>query len=173
MNVLAGFKNIKLFVLDADGVLTDGSLLIFEDGQQVRRMNIKDGYALQLAIKKGYRILVISGAKSKAIKKRLSLLGIKDAFFGVEDKVKLMLNYISKFRFEKEQVLYMGDDMPDLECMKMAGLATCPADAVPEIKEIAQYISPLNGGQGCVRDIIEKVLKLNGHWQHNTALASR
>ncbi len=173
MNVLAGFKNIKLFVLDVDGVLTDGSLLIFEDGQQVRRMNIKDGYALQLAVKKGYRVLVISGAKSKAVKKRLSLLGIKDAFFAVEDKVQLMMKFVSKFRLEKEQVLYMGDDMPDLESLKMAGLACCPADAVPEIKEIAHYISPLNGGDGCVRDVIEKVLKLNGHWEHSTAVASK
>ena len=87
--------------------------------------------------------------------------------------MQLMLNYISKFRLEKEQVLYMGDDMPDLECLKMAGLASCPADAVPEIKEVAHYISPLNGGNGCVRDIIEKVLKLNGHWEHHTTVASK
>lgn len=173
MNVLSGFKTIKLFVLDVDGVLTDGSLLVLEDGQLVRRMNIKDGYALQLAIKKGYRVLVISGAKSKAVKKRLQLLGVKEVFMGVENKVQLLLNYVSKFKLQKEQVLYMGDDIPDLECLQMAGLACCPADAVAEIKAIAQYISPFSGGNGCVRDVIEKVLKLNEHWHHSADTVSK
>lgn len=173
MSILASFKPIKLFVLDVDGVLTDGSLLILNDGQMARRMNIKDGYALQLAIKKGYLILVISGGNSEAVKTRLQKLGIEDVWMNVTDKKDLLLQYVTKQHLLWSQVLYMGDDIPDYSCMQMAGLACCPADAVPEIKVIAQYISPLNGGEGCVRDIIEKVLKLNDHWNDDGFTASK
>ena len=166
MNVLAGFKQIQLFVLDVDGVLTNGSLLLLEDGQMARMMNIKDGYALQLAVKKGYRIVVISGGKSIAVKNRLNLLGIAEVHIGVEDKISVLQQYVSKYGLNKDQILFMGDDLPDIEMMQHAGLACCPADAAAEIKSLAHYISPFNGGQGCVRDVIEKVLKLNGHWAH-------
>lgn len=172
MNVLSGFKNIQLFVLDVDGVLTNGNLLLLEDGQMARQMNIKDGYAMQLAIKKGYHILVISGAKSSAVKNRLNLLGISELYLGVEDKLKVLDEFIAKNSFTKEQVLFMGDDLPDFEAMQFAGLACCPADAANEIKNLAHYISPFNGGQGCVRDVIEKTLKLNGHWVHSSKLSS-
>lgn len=173
MNVLTNFKKIKAFVLDVDGVLTDGTLLLLEDGQMARRMNIKDGYALQLAIKKGYNILVISGGNSDAVKLRLQKLGVVEVYMNVSDKKEILLQYISKYSLEKEQVLYMGDDIPDLVPMQMAGLPCCPADAVPEIKNIAQYISAINGGFGCVRDVIEKVLKLNGHWDLDSSVPSK
>lgn len=171
MNILARLKNIKLFVLDVDGVLTDGSLILLENGEMARKMNIKDGYALQLAVKKGYEVLVISGGSSAAVKIRLEKLGIKNIHLAVAEKKELLSGFVSEHKIEWPQVLYMGDDIPDLLPMKMAGVACAPADAVAEIRSIAHYISPLAGGQGCVRDIIEKVLKLNGHWDGNLEIA--
>ena len=172
MNALALLKNIKLFVFDVDGVLTDGSLILLENGEMARQMNIKDGYALQLAIKHGYDILIISGGSSSAVKIRLQKLGIQHIFLGVIDKKNLLLNFVAEHLLKKEEILYMGDDLPDLLPMKEAGVACAPADAVPEIKSIAQYISPAFGGKGCVRDVIEKVLKLNGHWNEPNTLSS-
>lgn len=173
MSILANFKEIKAFVLDVDGVLTDGSLLLLDDGQMARRMNIKDGYALQLAIKKGYHILIVSGGNSEAVKLRLQRLGVVEIFMNVTDKKAILLEYILKYELKWEQVLYMGDDIPDLIPMQLAGLACCPADAVPEIKNLSHYISHVNGGYGCVRDVIEKVLKLNGHWNNDSTIASK
>lgn len=164
MNILAAFKPIRLFVLDVDGVLTDGSLLLLNDGQMVRRMNIKDGYALQLAVKKGYHLLVISGGNSEAVKLRLEKLGVSNVFMSVLNKKEVLQQYMQEHNISRQEVLYMGDDMPDIGVMQMAGLPCCPADAVAEIRDISSYISPLKGGDGCVRDIIEKVLKLNAHW---------
>lgn len=172
MNVLSLLKNIKLFVFDVDGVLTDGSLILLDNGEMARQMNTKDGYALQLAIKHGYVILILSGGNSCAVKIRLQKLGIQHIFLGVPDKKNLFLNFIAEHRLKKEEVLYMGDDLPDLLPMKEAGVACAPADAVSEIKSIAHYISPALGGKGCVRDVIEKVLKLNGHWNEPNTLSS-
>lgn len=164
MNILADIKKIRLFVFDIDGVLTDGSLLVLESGELARTMNVKDGYALQLAIKKGYKILVISGATSHAVKLRIEKLGINDVHLGILDKAKLLQDYINNNHLVKEQVLFMGDDMPDVEAMKLAGVPCCPADAVPQVRAISRYISPFAGGKGCVRDVIEKTLSINGHW---------
>lgn len=164
-NVLSKFKQIRHFVFDIDGVLTDGSLLVSADGTLLRKMNIKDGYAMQLAIKKGYSISIISGAKEEGVLKRLQGLGIKDVFLGVDAKAACLSNLVNHQALTLEHTLYMGDDMPDVEPMGQVFLASCPSDAVPEIKEIAHYISPFTGGTGCVRDVIEKVLKLNQHWQ--------
>lgn len=173
MNILAAFRPIQLFALDVDGVLTDGSLLLLNDGQMVRRMNIKDGYALQLAVKKGYRVVIISGGTSEAVKLRLQKLGITDVEMGVTDKTEILQRYMHQYNLSREQVLYMGDDMPDRKVMKMAGLACCPTDAVAEIRDMAAYISPVNGGEGCVRDVIEKVLKLHGCWNDDEGIASK
>lgn len=173
MNVLPVFKKIKAFVLDVDGVLTDSSILVLNDGQQARRMNIKDGYALQLAIKRGYKILVLSGGTSDAVKIRLQKLGIEDVHLGIPDKKEILLQYVQQHGLLWEEVLYMGDDIPDLQVMKMAGLACCPADAVAEIKQISHYVSPVVGGEGCVRDVIEKVLKLNDHWYHDMGISAK
>ena len=173
MNVLEKFKAIKTFVFDVDGVLTDGTLLVLNDGQHARMMNIKDGYALQLAIKKGYRVVVISGGTSEAVKDRLDKLCVKDCFLKVDDKKEKLLTYVTEHQLSWDEVLFMGDDIPDHTSMQLVGLPCCPADAVPEIKQVSHYISPIAGGKGCVRDVIEKVLKLNGHWDLDTSVASR
>jgi len=173
MTVLERFQKIKLFVFDVDGVLTDGSLYVFNDGEQARKMNIKDGFALQLAIKKGYGMLVISGAYSEAVQKRLEKLGITDVLMKVTDKRETLLRYLEEKKISAEHVLFMGDDIPDYSVMKMAGLACAPANAAPEIRSIAHFISTSNGGEGCVREVIEKVLKINGHWELETDVKSR
>jgi 3-deoxy-D-manno-octulosonate 8-phosphate phosphatase (KDO 8-P phosphatase) len=158
-------KEIKCFVFDVDGVLTNGALVITSEGEFLRTMNIKDGYALQLAVKKKYKVAVISGGHSDGVPKRMNRLGITDVFMGVEDKVKIFKNYINKNQLQAAEIIYMGDDVPDIKVMQLCGIATCPNDAVPDIKKICSYISPANGGQGCVRDIIEQVMRLHGKWE--------
>lgn len=172
-NVLALLKNIRCFVFDMDGVLTDGSLLIMPGGVWARRMNIKDGYALQLAVKKGYKVIIISGSNSDEVKDRLNRLGISEVHMDVKDKAGLMQQLVDSNELNNADILCMGDDIPDLELLKTAGVACCPADAVSEIKSIAQYISPVKGGEGCVRDVIEKVLKLKGDWHNDTSVPSK
>lgn len=173
MNLIDKFKLVTTFILDVDGVLTDGTVYVFENGEQVRRMSIKDGFALQLAIKKGYRLLVISGGNSPAVIERLKKLGITDIFMNVLDKRALVVQYIEDHQLNKEQVLYMGDDIPDYAAMKTVGMPAAPADAAHEIRKAAVYIASAKGGKGCVREVIEKVLKLNGHWELETDIASR
>ena len=173
MNILSSFKKIRAFVFDVDGVLTDGTLLVLDDGQMARKMNIKDGYALQLAIKKNYHVLVVSGGMSDAVRLRLGKLGIKEVHMNILNKEKIIREFMETHSLSKEQVLYMGDDIPDLSPMKFVGLATCPVDAVPEIRSIAAYISPVGGGLGCARDVIEKVLKLNDDWNDDGTVVSR
>ena len=173
MSMLQKFKSIKTFVFDVDGVLTDGSLLILHDGQMARVMNIKDGYALQLAIKKGYRVVIISGGTSDAVAQRLEKLGVTDCFLKVDNKKEKLLAYVAQHQLNLDEVLFMGDDIPDYIPMQLTGLPCCPADAAAEIKQISQYISPVEGGKGCARDVIEKVLKLNGHWDLDTSVASK
>ncbi|GAO45333.1 KdsC family phosphatase [Flavihumibacter petaseus] len=171
--MLQQFREITTFVFDVDGVLTDGGLWLFDDGQQVRRMHIKDGYALQLAVKRGYRVMVISGAKSEAVRLRLTRLGITEVHMGVENKLALLQEYRKANNLVWKEIMYMGDDVPDIEVMMEAGIACAPADAAPEIRKIAAYISPLNGGYGCVRQIIEKVMKLRGDWTQDTSVPSK
>ncbi len=160
--------------MDVDGVLTDGKIILLESLEMARAMNIKDGYALQLAIKKGYHILVISGASDGgAVSNRLKKLGIKEIYQGVTDKAVLLKEKMDFWKLTKEQVLFIGDDIPDMQSMKSVGLACCPSDAVAEIKNISHYISPHKGGEGCVRDIIEKVMKLNNNWDLETNTAAK
>ena len=161
---LEKLKHIKAFILDVDGVLTNGMLLVTEAGEQLRQFNIKDGYALQLAVKRGFKIAVVSGARSKGVEHRLRGLGIENVFLGLDSKLEVYMEFLNKNELMPEQVLFMGDDIPDLQLMKLAGLAVCPADAVEEIKAVSHYISPRNGGDACVRDIIEKVLKIQNAW---------
>lgn len=161
---LEKLKHIKAILLDVDGVLTNGNLLLTESGEQLRQFNIKDGYALQLAVKRGIKIAALSGARSKGVEHRLRGLGIQDVFLGLDSKIEVYKNYLAQHNLATEEVLFVGDDMPDLQVMTMAGLAVCPADAVEEIKAISHYISPKNGGEGCVRDIVEKVLKIQNLW---------
>lgn len=164
MNILALFKPIRVFVLDVDGVLTDGTLQLLKDGILSRKMHIRDGYALQLAVKTGYRVAVISGGSSGEVARRLEGLGVSDVFMSVEDKRQVLERYLADHDLSPEAVLYMGDDLPDYQAMQIAGLKACPSDACVEIKTIAHYVSPFRGGEGCVRDVIEKVLKLNEGW---------
>lgn len=173
MNVLELFKPVTTFIFDVDGVLTDGTVLVLEGGLEARRMNIKDGFALQMAVKQGYRVLIVSGGHSPQVAKRLERLGIKDVHMSVGDKKDFVEKYIAENKLAKAQLLYMADDLPDLPVFPLVGLACCPADAVNEIKNAATYISPFNGGETCVRDVIEKVLKLNGHWEFTTEVSSR
>jgi 3-deoxy-D-manno-octulosonate 8-phosphate phosphatase (KDO 8-P phosphatase) len=172
MNILEKFKAITTFVFDMDGVLTDGTLLIMPDGEWIRQMHIRDGYALQLAVKKGYHVCIITGSWSEPVKDRLIRLGITDIFQRVSDKVSCLETYMQEKGLKQEEVLYMGDDMPDFEVLQIAGLGSCPADAVPDIRELSVYISPEKGGHGCVRDVIEKVLRLNNHWNNSEGTRS-
>ena len=173
MSLLNHFKQIKCFAFDVDGVLTDGSLLLLDDGQMARSMNTKDGYALQLAIKKGYQVIVISGGGADGARMRLNKLGIAEVHFQATDKKQVLDTFLQANNILPAQVLFMGDDIPDYLAMKSAGLPCCPADAVPEIKSISKYITAAKGGNGCVREVIEKVLKLNGHWGLDTSVASK
>jgi 3-deoxy-D-manno-octulosonate 8-phosphate phosphatase (KDO 8-P phosphatase) len=173
MSLLNQFKQIKCFGFDVDGVLTDGSILLLDDGQMARSMNTKDGYALQLAIKTGYHIIVISGGGNEGVKQRLHKLGIENVHINAENKQQVLTAYLQTKNLLPAEVLFMGDDIPDYNAMKLAGLPCCPADAVAEVKSISKYIAGLEGGKGCVREVIEKVLKLNGHWHTDTSIASK
>lgn len=173
MNILEQFKKITTFIFDMDGVLTDGTVLVLDNGLQARRMNIKDGFALQMAIKNGYRVLIVSGGNSPQVTNRLEKLGISDVHMAVADKKTFIADYISQNKLSEEEILFMADDLPDLPAMSIVGLPCCPSDAVNEVKEAVRYISPLKGGDACVRDVIEKVLKLNDHWVYREDVASR
>jgi len=164
MNFKEKFSTVTTFVFDVDGVLTDGKLLVMPDGEFLRSMNIKDGYAMQLAIKKGYKIAVISGGHSKGVPVRLEKLGITEVNMGVKDKIEVLNTFIQKHKIDIGKILCMGDDVPDIPMMKMCGISACPADAVHDVMVTAQYISDKNGGDGCVRDVIEQVMKAQGTW---------
>lgn len=164
MNVLEQFAPIRTLIFDIDGVLTNSQILATEEGHLLRSVNIKDGYAIQLAIKKGYNIWIISGGTSDAMKTRFENLGMKEVHIRVKDKKALLQELMTKHNTNAAEMLYMGDDIPDYGVMKLVGLPVCPADACPEIKEVSKYISPVQGGMGCVRDVLEKVLRLNGDW---------
>lgn len=158
------FKNATAFILDVDGVLTDGSLLVTNNGDELRTMNIRDGYALQLAVKKGYTVAVISGGKSDGVVRRLNRLGILYVLAGVEDKPKALIQLAEALRIDLSKTIYIGDDIPDLAVMQLCGIPCCPVDAASEVQAIAKYISPVAGGKGCVRDVMEKVMKLQSTW---------
>lgn len=159
------FSQITCFVFDMDGVLTDGTLLLLPDNTQVRKMHIKDGYAIQLAVKKGYKIHVISGSHAEPVRVRLNKLGVTDVSMSVRDKKEHLLSYMKSQGIKKEELLYMGDDIPDLDAMQLAGLPCCPSDAAVEIRSVSSFVSSLAGGTGCVREVIEKVMRARGDWQ--------
>ena len=157
-------EKIKCIILDIDGVLTDGNLLLMPDGNFVRQMNVKDGFAINLAIQKGYFIAIISGGTGSGVIERLKALGINEIYTKVTDKVDVLKEIIEIHGIEAQSIVYMGDDIPDYEIMQKVGLSTCPNDAVEEIKSVVDYISPIKGGKGCVRDIIEQILKSQNQW---------
>lgn len=161
---LENLHNIKAFVFDVDGVFTDGTVTLMPGGDQVRKMNIKDGYAVQHAIKKGIEIAIISGGRSEMVRERFKGLGVHNVYLGASYKMEVFEEFLLTYNLKKEEILYMGDDIPDYEIMREVGIAACPNDAASEIKEVAHYISPIKGGEGCVRDILEQYLKLKGLW---------
>lgn len=162
-------RNITTFVFDNDGVLTNGQVLIMSDGDQLRTANVRDGYALQLARKMGYHVAIISGGKSESMLKRFNSLNITDVFLGVDRKIEVFNNYLKSKNLSAQEVLFMGDDIPDYHLMLEAGVSTCPSDAAEEIKALAKYISHFKGGEGCVRDVIEQVMKVQGRWMNDGA----
>ena len=164
MNYKKKLKKIRTFIFDVDGVLTDGKVILHPSGEQLRSMNVKDGMAIRQAIKKGYLVAIISGGNGKGLIERFKHLKINDYYLGCDDKKDALSDLIHIYDIEREKILYMGDDINDWEVMKEVGLSTCPQDAVPEIKSIADYISHKNGGHGCVREIIEQTLKAQGTW---------
>jgi len=164
-------SEVKAFVFDIDGVLSLQTINLNSFGVPGRTVNLRDGYALQLAVKKGYHIAVISGSRSKDYLKRLKILGISDVYLNSRKKIEQYSSFLKKYGLDKAQVLYMGDDIPDFEVMKQAGIPVCPADADSEIKQIAVYISDKKGGEGCVRDIIEQVLRLHNNWMDSDAFS--
>lgn len=155
---------IRAIVFDVDGVLSAETITMSPDGTPCRTVNIKDGYALQLAVKMGLHIAIITGGKVEAVRKRYEGLGIPDVHLGAAIKIKTYDEFLQKYGLTDEEVLYMGDDIPDYEVMKRAGCPCCPADAAPEIKSISIYVSHLNGGYGCGRDVVEQVLRAQGKW---------
>jgi 3-deoxy-D-manno-octulosonate 8-phosphate phosphatase (KDO 8-P phosphatase) len=163
-NYKSKLRHISTFIFDYDGVLTDGTVILQADGDALRTANVKDGFALHLAVRLGYRVVIISGGSSETMKRRFEALKIKDFFLGVPNKLEVFEKFIHDNNIAPEQVLYMGDDLPDFRPMQKAGLPCCPADAVPEIKAISHYISGFRGGGGCVRDVIEQTLKIQGKW---------
>lgn len=173
MNVLAYFHQVTTFVFDIDGVLTDGTVLLLENGLQARQMHVKDGLALQMALNNGYRVVILSGGFSEPVIGRFNKLGVKEVFLDIKDKRAFLEQYLDEQGLQWEEVLFMGDDLPDVAVLQSVGVPTCPADAVMEVKRVAKYISPVKGGFGCVRDVIEKVLKLNNHWNFDTSVTSR
>ena len=164
MNLLANFAAISAFAFDIDGVMTDNTIQVTETGELLRTMHIRDGYALQWAIKQGYPIAIITGGSSQGVIARLQKLGIQAIFSGVTDKLTVLQTWCTEQQINPDEVLYMGDDIPDIAPMQAVGLPTCPADACSETLQLAKYVSPIAGGKGCVRDVIEKVLKLQGKW---------
>ena len=158
-------KNINTLIFDVDGVLTNGDVLVTTNGEILRNMNTKDGFALKTAINSGLNVCIISGGNNLGVKKRLKDLGIENVILGTLDKLKDLNKLITKLKIKKENVMYMGDDIPDLNAMMSVGLACCPNDAVNEVRKIADYVSHLKGGDGAVRDIIEQILKIQGHWE--------
>ena len=157
-------NDITTFIFDVDGVLTDSSVFVTNEGEILRTMNIRDGYAMKAAVESGYKVCIISGGSNEGVRVRLRNLGITDIHLGTSDKVETFEEYKDVYQINPEHVLYMGDDIPDYHVMKLVGLPTCPQDASPEIKAICTYISHKNGGKGAVRDVIEQVMKAQGKW---------
>lgn len=159
--------DITTLLFDVDGVLTNGIVTVYPDGQLLRQMNTKDGYALKRAVDAGLNVCIISGGRNKGVKKRLQDLGVQDIYLGASNKIVQYNELKEKYKFSPKNVLYMGDDIPDLEVMKQVGLPCCPNDATQEVQNEAMYISNKKGGEGAVRDIVEQILKVKGKWNEN------
>ena len=169
MKNLNNLSKIKCFIFDYDGVLSDGKVYMLPTGEGLRKSDVKDGYALHHAIKNGFKVAIISGGRGECMRNRLKELGITDIYLGVSYKKEVFEEYLEENDLSVDEVLYMGDDIPDYEAMQLAGIAACPANSCEEIKSISDYISPYLGGNGCVRDVIEQVMKSQGKWMTDSA----
>jgi 3-deoxy-D-manno-octulosonate 8-phosphate phosphatase (KDO 8-P phosphatase) len=160
------FKRITTFIFDVDGVMTDGSVIALETGEQPRVFNVRDGYGINRAVKMGYRVAILSAQNQVGVRKRLEYLGVSDIFIGTspDGKLPVLKKYLSETNLTEDEIVFMGDDLPDYEVMRTNVLGACPADSADEILAIADYISPKNGGRGAVRDLIEQVMKAQGKW---------
>lgn len=167
MNYKGILPKIKTFIFDVDGVLTDGKILISASGELLRSMDTKDGYAIKCALQMGYKIAVISGGTNQAVKERLKALGVFDIYLGAHHKMEAYQDLLDSYALNPDEILYVGDDVPDIPVMERVGLSCCPQDAVPDVKAVADYISHKKGGKGCVREIIEQVLRVQGKWALN------
>lgn len=170
LNFKGLLQNVKAFVFDIDGVFSH-HVLLHPSGELMRSFNVKDGFAIQYAIKKGFQIAIISGAKSETMRVHFEHLGITDIYLQSSNKINDFHNFLNKYQLKPEQILYMGDDLPDYEIMKKTGIPTCPTDAADEIKSISVYISHKSGGEGCVRDVIEQTLRVQEQWMHPEAFS--
>lgn len=164
MNYKTKLKNIKAMAFDVDGVLTDGTVLLLPGHEPVRTFHSKDGYAVQVAVRQGFLMAIITGGKSETVKERVKGLGVQDVWLGARHKIEAYEEWLAMYDLRDEEVLYMGDDLPDMEVLMRAGLSCCPNDAAPEIRGVVDYISPIAGGRGCVREVIEQVLRAQGTW---------
>ncbi len=160
-------KKIRAIIFDVDGVLSAETITLHPDGEPMRTVNIKDGYAIQLAMKLGLRIVILTGGKTESVRQRYRGLGVEDVYMGCSVKLKTYDEFLAKYNLTDDEVMYMGDDVPDYEIMQRVGCAVCPADACPDIKAISCYVSHLRGGYGCGRDVIEQVLRAQGKWLMN------
>lgn len=158
----------QAFIFDVDGVMTDGGIIPLADGDFIRKYNAKDGYAVAYALKMGYRICIISGGRGQTLRRRMEMLGISDLYLDCMDKMAAMTDFFDRYGLDPQHVIYMGDDIPDLECMRRVGIPVCPADAASEVAQAARYVSEFGGGQGCVRDIVEQVLRARGDWARDS-----
>lgn len=160
------FKRITTFIFDIDGVMTDGSVIALESGEQPRIFNVRDGYGINRAIRMGYRVAIISAQSQVGVRRRLEYLGVSDIFIGTspDGKLPVYKKYLAETGITEDEIVFMGDDLPDYEVMRTGVMAACPADSAEEILAIADYVSPKNGGRGAVRDLIEQVMKVQGKW---------
>jgi 3-deoxy-D-manno-octulosonate 8-phosphate phosphatase (KDO 8-P phosphatase) len=164
MNIFDKMKAVRAFIFDVDGVLTDNTVLVTEAGELLRTMHVRDGQCIKWAIRAGYPIAIITGGRSEGVKKRLTELGIEEYYSGIGDKMTAFQSFMQRTGIGAHEICYMGDDLPDLPVLRKVLLSCCPGDAMPEIMDICDYVSPLHGGTGCARDIIERVMKLQGKW---------
>jgi 3-deoxy-D-manno-octulosonate 8-phosphate phosphatase (KDO 8-P phosphatase) len=158
---------IKNFFFDVDGVFTDGSIIVDNSGNELRVFSTRDGIAVKLATDKGYNFCVISGGKNEGVRKRLNKLGIKNVYLGVNNKMEVFKSFMNDNNLKTTETMFMGDDIPDIQILKMVGLSCCPNDAANEVREVVDYISIKKGGEGCVRDIIEQILIIQKNWIEN------
>ena len=160
-------KTIRAFVFDVDGVLSSNQVVLHASGDLMRSVNTRDGFAIKTAIEEGFKVAIITGAKSESLKQRFRDLGTEDVFLGSRHKIADLQTFVARYQLKYSQILYMGDDVPDLEPMKAVGMPTCPNDATNEVQSASRYISNYPGGQGCVRDVIEQVLRTQGFWNYH------